>query len=408
MPTREGVRTLDVVLTAGCNLRCTYCYQNAKTARRMDWKTLRAAVDLLLSSRRPEVRLMFLGGEPLLEFPLVRQAVAYAEQVRPPGLAVHYDIITNGTLLREEELGFLVAHDFQVQLSFDGVPAAQDLRGRGTFAQLDLLLDRLRREHPAFFSNNLRIGMTLLASTVPHLAESVRYFLDKEVEHIAIAPAATHQDWPAHRIDELDEQFALIFEACVRHYRRHGRVPLALFHPDEDESPHKPEGPSMCGVGRGENLAVDVDGEVHGCVMFAESYQVFPTAFLRTRLEAMRMGRVDDAAFPARLGAYPAAARAAELFHGKREKYSTYGACRDCRYLESCGVCPVSIGHQPGNEDPRRIPDFLCAWNLVSQKYRERFPKRLDAYAVLTGGAAVPPYLRELEAFAAAAGARRA
>jgi hypothetical protein len=37
-------------------------------------------------------------------------------------------------------------------------------------------------------------------------------------------------------------------------------------------------------------------------------------------------------------------------------------------------VCPISIGHQPGNTDPDRIPDFQCAYNLVSLEYRERFP----------------------------------
>ena len=46
----------------------------------------------------------------------------------------------------------------------------------------------------------------------------------------------------------------------------------------------------MCGVGRGETPSVDVDGQMHGCVMFADSYQVFPAAFLRNRFEAMRMG----------------------------------------------------------------------------------------------------------------------
>ena len=155
----------------------------------------------------------------------------------------------------------------------------------------------------------------------------------------------------------------------------------------------------MCGVGRGETPAVDVDGQVHGCLMFVDSYQRFPTAFLRTRLQAMRMGDLRDPRFAERLAAYPAAARAAGIFHDKQDKYSSYGRCGECRFLSDCGVCPVSIGHEPGTTDPNRVPDFQCAYNLVSLKYRERFPFQPDAVEQLTGGA-MPRELRGLLSFA--------
>src|SRR5262245_50046688 len=63
----DDVRRVEVVLTASCNLSCGYCYQNDKKARRMDWDVLRAAADLVLSSNRSQVGMLFIGGEPLLE-----------------------------------------------------------------------------------------------------------------------------------------------------------------------------------------------------------------------------------------------------------------------------------------------------------------------------------------------------
>ena len=69
-----------------------------------------------------------------------------------------------------------------MQLSFDGVPAAQDLRGPGTFAVLDRLLDRLREDHPDFFSEKLSVALTLVPSTIPFLADSIEYFLRKGVQ----------------------------------------------------------------------------------------------------------------------------------------------------------------------------------------------------------------------------------
>lgn len=131
----------------------------------------------------------------------------------------------------------------------------------------------------------------------------------------------------------------------------------------------------MCGVSEGHKLAVDVDGEALGCVMFAKSYQTFPTKFLRSRIEALGMGGIDEPGLRESVAAYPTAVRATGLFHDKRAKFSSYGRCSECRYLSTCGFCPVSIGHQPGNDNPDRVPDFLCAYNLVTNKYRERFPK---------------------------------
>jgi sulfatase maturation enzyme AslB (radical SAM superfamily) len=392
-----GIKSLSVILTAGCNLRCGYCYQNTKNARRMEWETLRASADLVLASRQRDVRLLFIGGEPLLEFPMIRRAVAYVEERRPPTLRVHYNMITNGILLGEEQAAFLAEHDFEVQLSFDGVPAAQDLRGKGTFAVLDRLLDRLRVDHPRFFSRNLTVGMTLTAATVPSLAESVQYFLEKGVPQIALSPSVTHQpDWRTESMAQLDREYARIFDASVAHFERTGEVPFLLFRSTREPSVHEPAGLGMCGVGQGETPAVDVDGEVHGCVMFAESYQVFPTRMLKTRLEAMKMGNLRGPDLAAGFKAYPRAARAARIFDDKQDKYSSYGRCGECRFLSSCAVCPVSIGHQPGNEDPRRVPDFLCAYNLVSLEYRDRFPRPPDATDILMGRASLPTLTAEL------------
>lgn len=399
MASPSQINKVDVVLTAGCNLRCSYCYQNDKKARRMTWETLRASADLVLASERPEVSLLFVGGEPLLEFPLIQQAVEYVEARRLPRKRIRYEIITNGVLVNDDHVAFLVDHDFEVQLSFDGVPPAQALRAPGSFDVLDRLLERLRAEQPGFFAENLTVALTLTVATIPYLADSVEYFLNKGVQDLAISPAVTHQmHWASERIDELDAQFARIFDRCVRVYNRTGDVPLTVFRKYDGDSVHKPEGQSMCGVGRGETAAVDVDGQVHGCVMFASSYQVFPTVFLRSRLEAMRMGHLQDPGFAARMAAYPAAARAAEIFHNKQDKYSSYGACADCRFMSRCAICPVSIGNTPGNMDPRRVPDFLCAYNLVSLKYRERFPYPPTLRDMLVGTAALPELAQEFQA----------
>lgn len=130
----------------------------------------------------------------------------------------------------------------------------------------------------------------------------------------------------------------------------------------------------MCGVSRGEFITADLDGSLHGCLTFAGSFQKADSTFLDRHLENLRIGSVDDVS-PAAVERYREAAVATGLFEDKQDKYSSYQACADCRYLATCAICPISIGHIPGNEDPRRVPDFGCAFHMTVSKYRELFPE---------------------------------
>lgn len=388
---------LSVVLTAGCNLRCAYCYQNAKQARSMDWDTLRAALDLLRDERRRRVRLLFTGGEPLLRFGSIERAVAYVDAFRPPRLDVQYELVTNGTLLGDEAAAFLARHRFEVQVGFDGVPAAQDLRGRGTFARLDPLLDALRTTHPAFFRDRVSVAITVVPRTIPTLADSVEYVLSKGVSEILISPAITQEPGWRHEASwEIDRQLGQIYRASLDRYRRTGEVPLPLFRKTGRSRRLRPQSLPMCPVADRRHVVVDVDGQVYGCVLFPESYQRFATPLLRSSLEPLRLGDVRAPDLPRRLAAFRSVARLTPLFNAKEEKYSSYQSCRTCRSLHACAICPVSIAHQPGNDDPRRVPDFPCAFTRLALAYRDRFPRQPCLADLLRPHARPPAAIRKL------------
>ena len=376
MAATTDLRAVKLVLTAGCNLRCSYCYQSDKKSRSIEWAVVQATLDRLLASRRSNVEVLFIGGEPMLEFPTIQRAVAYVEAQKRADMSVQYATITNGLLLGEPQIDFLVEHQFDVQLSFDGLPPAQRLRGQHTFEKLNALLDTLRDQEPAFYDHRLRINITLVPATLQFLPDSVEYFLfDKQVQDLRVTPQmTTAADWRPERINELDRVFAKIFRLSLRRYRETGQVPFQTFRKTGPPA-RRPKEIAMCGVDRGDQVAVDVDGSAQGCLMFVQSYQVFPTRFLRNRVDAMRLGDIRDPAFDRRLAVYPEAVRQAEIFHHKELKYSSYGQCGECKYLADCAVCPMSIGRVEGEEDPRRVPDFNCAYNLISLKYRDRFPR---------------------------------
>jgi sulfatase maturation enzyme AslB (radical SAM superfamily) len=341
----------------------------------MDWNVMREAIEFLLQSDRDEVRLVFYGGEPLLQFPLIRRAVSHAERVRPAGKAVRYGIITNGTLISGEIAEFLARHRVSTRLSFDGVAEAQAQRGESTFALIDSLLRRLRRDHREYFRHDLRIQMTALPATLGHLTESVRYLIDMGICEIDLGPCDNRDlDWRPERIAELDREMGSLFRLCLDHFRETGETPMLPFRRSRGERPAKSNGRAVCGIERAESLAVDVDGQVHGCLALAESVQSFSSEALKNKIRSLRLGEIGSPDLLRRLAGYSQALRAARIFHNKQERYSSYGRCRDCAEGATCGVCPIAIGRAADDGDIARVPDFACAFHLVMQRYRDRFP----------------------------------
>ena len=375
MATANTLRSVDLILTSECNLRCGYCYQNDKKSGEMTWKTMQTALDRLLASESKDFRVGFWGGEPLLEFPLLQEAVDYVERHLEPNRSVAYSVSTNGLLLTDEILGFLVRHRFEIQLSFDGVPAMQDLRRRNSFHALDTLLDRMSTHASGKGAADLRIAITVTPETVAFLPDSVAYFLDKGVPHIAVAPVNYAPQWEVPDIEHLDRTMQKLFDLCVAHLDRTGLTPLALFAGKGTESrARKRESIPMCGAPFGRGVAVDVNGETHGCITFAGSYQRFRSSWLQEQIDSMNIGPIDGESFDAGLAAYPDASRRTGMFHAKEDKYSSYGRCGECDYVEQCGICPMSIGNIPGNTDPNRMPAFACAFMKTTHSYRDRYP----------------------------------
>lgn len=156
-----GILILQV--TQGCNLRCEYCAYSGKyhnrthSNKRMSYETACRAVDFLIahSTDQPRVTVGFYGGEPLLEFDLIRRVVAYVEK-NYPGKEVGYNMTTNATLLTDEVVDYLVEKDFGLMFSLDGPKEIHDIHrkfadGKGSFDVVMKNLARMKERYPDFY-----------------------------------------------------------------------------------------------------------------------------------------------------------------------------------------------------------------------------------------------------------------
>jgi His-Xaa-Ser system radical SAM maturase HxsB len=124
-----GVHTM--VVTRRCNFRCVYCHASVVAqddlSTDMTPETARAAVDLIFTSRNPELTIEFQGGEPLLNWPVIKFIVDYARlKNKTAGKVLHFGLISNFSLLDDEKIDWLAGRGASFCTSLDGPAELHD------------------------------------------------------------------------------------------------------------------------------------------------------------------------------------------------------------------------------------------------------------------------------------------
>lgn len=168
------LQKVTLQLTQNCNFRCSYCTythsdgsQRTHAHHRMSFEIAKKAVDYLFehSIDSREVYIGFYGGEPLLEFPLMKKVVEYANELFESS-RLRYTTTTNASMLNDEIIAFFKEHHFSVVISLDGPEKIHDKNrvfaenGKGTFRVVIEKLKSLYNNNPDFFKK-ITINMVI-------------------------------------------------------------------------------------------------------------------------------------------------------------------------------------------------------------------------------------------------------
>ena len=262
--------TCTLCLTHNCNLRCRYCYAGRKWQHSMGFDTARRGMELAIAeARRMEgaVDLSFFGGEPLLEWDLLRRCYDYMQQHAPTDPApVRYGVTTNMTLLTPDKLEWLAERDFKLGLSIDGSPAMHNLNrcfasGRGSHEAILPALEWVNA-HPALRSEAICVvtpsNVHLLAEGIAWLHENYRGRIGMNLDYWS--------EWTDEQFATLEEQYKQVMQHMLTSYRE-GKKPLNLSNFDDKVLSHLHEEDNDCDhchVGERE-FAVSVDGNIFPC-----------------------------------------------------------------------------------------------------------------------------------------------
>ncbi len=275
----DVVKALCLHVAHTCNLTCAYCFasQGKYHGERalMSFETGKRALDYLVehSGARRNLEVDFFGGEPLMNWDVVKRLVAYARSIeKEKGKNFRFTLTTNGMLIDDDVIGFCNREMSNVVLSLDGRKEIHDrLRvdasGRGSY---DRIVPKFQKLVEARGGRNYYMRGTFTHAN-PDFFADVMHMADLGFTELSMEPVVCAPDDPAALTPEdivvvKGEYERLAVEMLKR--RREGR-PITFYHYmlDLEEGPCIYKRISGCGSGT-EYMAVTPWGDLYPCHQF--------------------------------------------------------------------------------------------------------------------------------------------
>jgi len=266
----KSISNIALLLTEDCNFRCEYCFIK-KNPSKIDWETIIDTLDWLSdqNSKNERLSVNFFGGEPMLEYDLIKKTVLYADKEYKDDFK--FSITTNGSLFNEEKLDFFEKHNISVLFSIDGPEHVHNIHrkttdGSDSFHQVEWAMKEVVKRG---LGNVAR--PTYTPDTLPYLFETVKYLLEDVGFKTASPTPATDgfKQFSEEDYKEYDRQFDKIDKyfkdrvlrgesAGINYYQKCFRQELS------DASMKAP-----CGAGK-KYVAVNHAGDIFPCHRFVQ------------------------------------------------------------------------------------------------------------------------------------------
>jgi uncharacterized protein len=342
---------LTIAPTMGCNLRCTYCFQQEMArAPTMRPEIQEGLVEFV--SRKAEgadrLAVQWFGGEPLLAYDTVLAlSERFQRACRERGVGYHSEMLTNGTLLDDEIVASFPSIALRaVQFPLDGMPATYAARKRVSPKKAEEFYERLAGYLPAVVeaTGSVTIRINVDRDNAAEAKDVVRFFAERGVRDQRIdfrlgflntsrgvIDCIPHNCLSTGEFADLEIDFCYFLAAAG--YRVFGR-PEILDYP--------------CAAVVRESYAIGPDGRIGKCVPAIGTDEtvfsrIYPGEVERTLAETAEPGQP----------------------FADFDPFET-GTCRECSLLPAClGSCPK--GHRAGGS-------VICALG-------ERLAERLAFYA---------------------------
>lgn len=260
-----------IIITEKCNMMCSYCYQGVKKEQKyMQKDAVENVVKFILEKNTDDLKIKFLGGEPLLNFSVIEE---FVNKFNNHNLtSIKYGITTNALLLDENIIEFLNKNNFLVRVSIDGDKETQGLNRKCSVKNsYEILIDNIKKLINS--GANAIARMTATSNTIGLISKNVEFLYSIGFRNICVGI-----DYSAKFSKEYIEKFEREILKVEKFYfdKQKEKAPFSLDMIDgkiiklvyESEN-----GIRLCGAGR-QHLVINSDGTIYPCT-FVKNTQEF-------------------------------------------------------------------------------------------------------------------------------------
>ncbi len=290
------IKSMCLHISHDCNLRCKYCFASTGdfgTGRKlMPLEIGKKAIDFLLeeSGNRKNLELDFFGGEPLMNFEVVKQIVAYGrEREKEYGKTFRFTITTNGTMLNDDSIAFINQEMSNVVLSIDGRKEVNDRMrptagGKGTY---DIILPKFKKLVDGRSKDKDWYVRGTFTKYNLDFAEDVFNLYEAGFDQISVEPVVCDPKYPYALTKEDLPAISAEYERLAQRLHAQDRAGkhFNFFHfmIDLDQGPCAIKRLRGCGCGN-DYVAITPDGDIFPCHQFVG-------------IDEYKMGNIDEGTF---------------------------------------------------------------------------------------------------------------
>jgi len=286
------VKALCLHIAHDCNLKCKYCFAGEGEYRGqrslMSAEVGKKAIDFLIqaSGNRRNLEIDFFGGEPLMNFEVVKEIVDYARSIEGKhNKNFRFTITTNGVLLDDDIQAYINEHMHNVVLSIDGRKEVHDrmrytINHKGSY---DLVVPKFKKIADSRNQTNYYVRGTFTRENLD-FAKDVLHLADIGFKQVSVEPVVAPKEMSyALREEDLPmlyEQYEELAKELVKRKKEGQGFNFFHFMIDLSQGPCVAKRLAGCGSGS-EYLAVTPEGDLYPCHQFVG-------------LEEFKMGTVFD------------------------------------------------------------------------------------------------------------------
>ena len=273
------IKAMCLHIAHDCNINCRYCFAsqgNFKGKRMlMSREVGRSAIDFLIknSASRRNLEVDFFGGEPLMNFDVVKDIVRYGRSLEKEyNKNFRFTITTNATLLTEGIMDYINNNMDNIVLSIDGDKVTNDYmrrtkKGGGTY---DIILPKISKMVEKRGDKSYYVRGTFTKHNINFSKDAI-HLADQGFKQISLEPVVTE---PEQEYALQEEDLPVIFEEyekLAKEYldRKNKDKEFSFFHfmIDLSQGPCIYKRLSGCGAGN-EYVAVTPEGDLYPCHQF--------------------------------------------------------------------------------------------------------------------------------------------